>query len=120
MNVLPQAQVTFAWTYFGWIFSFIGSFSLYRGDDVDLAPVVARVGVLHLTRDECEQRVVLADADVLSGQQARAALTNQDGARLDLRSGEFLHAEPLSGRVATVACGARALLVCHFFMPRSS
>src|SRR5688500_3575477 len=114
MNELPHAQMTFASTYFGWIFSFMGSFSLCRWDNVDFATVVARGGVLHLAGDEREQRVVLADSDVLAGEEARAALTHENGARLDLRAGELLHAEPLAGGVASVACGACALFVCHF------
>src|SRR5438093_51499 len=64
MNVLPQAHCTLACMYLGWIFSFMGSFSLCRWDDVDFAPVGARRGVLHFARDEREERVVLADADV--------------------------------------------------------
>src|SRR6267378_4917032 len=99
--------------YLGWIFSFMGSFSLCRWDDVDFATVVARGGVLHFAGDEREERVVLTDADVLARQQARAPLADEDGPRLDLRAGEFLHAEPLAGGVATVACGACALFVCH-------
>src|SRR6266540_2285493 len=113
MNVLPQAHCTLACMYLGWIFSFMGSFSLCRWDDVDFAPVVARGGVLHFACDQSEERVVLADADVLARQESRTALADEDRTRLDQRAGEFLHAETLPGGVATVACGACALFVCH-------
>src|SRR5439155_16596128 len=99
--------------YLGWIFSFMGSFSLYRWDDVDFAPVVARGRVLHFARDEREERVVLADADVLARQETRATLAYEHRTCLNTRAGEFLHAEPLAGGVATVAGGTRAFLVCH-------
>src|SRR5438093_3936655 len=114
MNVLPQAHCTLACMYLGWIFSFMGSFSLCRWDDVDFAPVVARGCVLHFARDEREERVVLADADVLAGKKPRAPLANQHRTCLNTRAREFLHAEPLAGGVATVTGRACALFVCHF------
>src|SRR2546427_8006323 len=100
--------------YLGWIFSFMGSFSLCRRDDVDFAPVVARGGVLHFARDEREERVVFSDTDVLAGQEACAPLTDQHRTWFNTRAGEFLHSEPLAGGVATVARGTCALFVCHF------
>src|SRR5205823_9138420 len=116
-KVLPQAHVTFAWTYLGWIFSFMSClcFLCLRclRDDVHFAAVVARRAVGDLARDEREQRVVLADTDVLARQNLRAALTHEHRAGLDDRAAELLHAEPLPGRVATVAGRTRALLVCH-------
>src|SRR5258705_2839312 len=114
MNVLPQAHCTLACMYLGWIFSFMETFSLCRWDDVDLAPVVAGWVVLHLTGHERKEGVVFADADVLACQEACAPLTDQHRTCLNKRAGEFLHAEPLPGGVATVACGACALFVCHF------
>src|SRR6266545_5712904 len=87
VKVLPQAHWTFACMYLGWIFSFmVCSCFLNRRDDGNLPAVVARRTVLHLARDEREQGVVLPDADVLAGEHPRAALTDEHGARLDLRA----------------------------------
>src|SRR5512135_687241 len=66
VNVLPQAHFTVACTYLGWIFSFMVLCSLSsRRDDVDASAIVSCRSVGHLARDEREQGVVLADADVL-------------------------------------------------------
>src|SRR6266545_29303 len=112
-KVLPQAQVTFACAYLGWIFSFMGSFSLYGRDHVDPAAVVTCWGIAHFARDEREERVVLADTDVLARQHLGAALANEDRTGLDLRPGVFLHAETLARRIAAVAGGTCAFFVCH-------
>src|SRR5690606_20264811 len=81
-------------------------------DHVDDAAAAA-VGEGHRARSEREQRVVLATADVVAGVEVRAALTNDDLAGVDDLAAEALHAQVLGVRVATVARGARALLVCH-------
>src|SRR6266545_6948893 len=78
VNVLPHAHVTFAWTYLGWIFSFmVCSYCLNRRNDGNLPAVVTRGAVLHLARDEREEGVVLADADVRAGEHLRAALADE-------------------------------------------
>src|SRR3954451_15668676 len=59
------------------------------------------------------QRVVAAHADALAGLEAAAALTDDDLAPGDGLAGEHLHAEAFGVRVAAVAGGAEALLVCH-------
>ena len=59
-------------------------------------------------------RVVAADADAVAGLEARAALADDDLAAGDDLAGEHLHAEALGVRVAAVAGGAEALLVCHY------
>src|SRR5258708_5056027 len=82
-------------------------------EDVHLAAIVTRGGVFDDARDEREQRVVFADADVLAGQQLGAALADQDGARVDGGAGPLLHAETLPGGVAAVAGGTRSFFVCH-------
>src|SRR2546423_7917726 len=86
VNVLPQAQVTFAWMYLGWILSFmVCSCSLNRRDDGNLPSVGAGWSVADLAGDEREKGVVLAHADVVAGEDARAALAHEDGAGLDDR-----------------------------------
>src|SRR5438874_1439730 len=88
--------------------------SLVRGrQDVDLAAVVPRGAVLHGARDEREQGVVFADADVLAGDQPGAALAHEDRAGVDDAARVLLHAEPLPGGVATVAGRTRTFLVGH-------
>jgi hypothetical protein len=68
---------------------------------------------LHVARDEREQRVVTATADALTGVEVRAALADDDLARVDELAAEALHAESLCVGVATVAGRGRTLLVCH-------
>ena len=62
---------------------------------------------------EGEQRVVATTADTLTRVEVRAALTDEDLARVDLLATETLDAEELCVRVATVAGRGRTLLVCH-------
>ena len=70
---------------------------------------------------EREQRVVAATADAVTGVEVGAALADEDLAGLDDLAAEALHAEELRVGVATVARGARALLVSHgvFYFPVS-
>src|SRR4051794_1202210 len=68
---------------------------------------------LHRARGAGEQRVVAAHADALAGLEAAAALADDDLAAGHGLAGEDLHAEALGVRVAAVAGGAEALLVCH-------
>lgn len=60
-----------------------------------------------------EQRVVPADADILAGVNARAALAYQNMARLDGLAAEALYAQALALRIAAVARTAACFLVCH-------
>lgn len=53
--------------------------------------------------DKREQRVVLADADVIARLPFRAALTRQDIAAEDVFAAEFLKPEPLCVRIAAVS-----------------
>src|SRR4029079_813655 len=68
---------------------------------------------LDVARDQREQRVVAATADAVAGVEVRAALADEDLARVDELAAEALHAEELCVRVATVAGRGRTLLVCH-------
>src|SRR5438309_1139537 len=60
-----------------------------------------------------EDRVVLADARTGTGAEPCAALANDDHPGLHGLAVEQLHAETLGVRVATVAGGTEAFLVCH-------
>src|SRR5919202_1595864 len=59
------------------------------------------------------ERVVAAHAHALAGLEAAAALAHDDLTAGHGLAGEHLHAEALGVRVAAVAGGAEALLVCH-------
>src|SRR5256885_4653618 len=83
------------------------------GCDVHLAAIVPGRAVFHRARDEREQGVILADADVLAGDELGAALADEDRAGVDDAARVLLDAEPLPGGVAAVSGRARAFLVCH-------
>src|SRR5699024_9399985 len=81
-------------------------------DDVDdLAATTA--AELDGTRGEGEERVVAATADVQARVEVRAALADDDLTGADDLAAEALDTEALGVRVATVARGTRAFLVCH-------
>lgn len=63
--------------------------------------------------DEGEDGVVTADADAGTGVEFRAALADEDVAGDDGLAAEFLHAEALAARVASVLDGALSFLVGH-------
>src|SRR5690606_16304969 len=90
---------------------FVRRLSVRRDDVHDLAAPPA--AELHRTRREGEQRVVLAAAHVVARVEVGAPLAHEDLAGVDRLPAEALDAEALRVRVATVARGARALLVCH-------
>src|SRR5258706_224796 len=52
-------------------------------------------GVAHFAVDQCEQRMVLADADIAAGLELGAALTNDDRAGRNGLAAEHLDAEHL-------------------------
>src|SRR5690606_38900265 len=82
-------------------------------DADDVLAQRASHGEADLAVDECIQRVVLAQADVLAGMEARAALAHDDRARGDRLAAVDLHTEHLRVGIAAVARGTAALLVCH-------
>src|SRR5258706_7451596 len=83
-------------------------------DDVNRALVVrAPNRVFHLAVDPRVQRVVAADADVGAGMHDRAALPNQDLARVDALAAVDLDAEALRLGIAAVSRASARLLVCH-------
>src|SRR2546421_9093741 len=69
---------------------------LLCGRDADKAAVTALVFELHESFNHCEERVVLALTEVLSGLMLRAALAHQNRAGVDELSAEALDAQPLS------------------------
>src|SRR5207247_7730685 len=79
----------------------------------DATAVFADSLVLHLARDHRKQRVVAAESDAGPGADLRASLADQDRARVDQLATIDLHAQHLRIRVAHVARGPAALLVCH-------
>src|SRR3954452_18429882 len=83
-----------------------------RRDDGDDAAAAAFAEV-DRARGAGVDRVVLADPDAVARLEAGPALTHDDLAAGDGLAGEDLHAEALRVRVAAVAAGAEALLVCH-------
>src|SRR5580704_3234264 len=88
-------------------------------DDVD-CPATAERGKLHLPADQREQRVVAATADAVAGVEVRAALADDDLARVHDLAAVTLDAEALGLGVAAVAAGRGALLVCHLRPPPPS
>src|SRR2546427_3329736 len=78
-----------------------------------LVPLLVLVLELDLPVDHREQRVVGPATDVEPGVKFRAPLLHQDAPRAHELAPERFHAEVLRTRVATVAGGADALLVCH-------
>lgn len=70
--------------------------------NADEAAVPAFVLKLHVASDEREEGVILALADVFSGLMLRAALPDENGARVDELSAETLHTQPLTVRIAAV------------------
>src|SRR5690606_40698836 len=81
-------------------------------DDADR--LAATLGAeLDGTGGQREQGVVLATADVVTGVELRAALADEDLARVDELAAEALDAEALGVGVAAVPGGAGTLLRCH-------
>ncbi len=82
-----------------------------RGDRDEA--LVAGAAELDGSVAEREDRVVATEAGARAGAELRAALADDDHARLHGLAGEDLDAESLRLRVATVPRGAETLLVCH-------
>src|SRR6185437_2432962 len=75
---------------------------LFRRFDADELAETAAIAKLDHARDLREQRVVLAQSDVLSGFDTRAALADDDRTAGDQLSAERFHAKPLSIGIAPV------------------
>ena len=70
-------------------------------------------GELDLALGKCEKRIVLTAADVLTGVDVGAALTNDDLAGLHELTVETLGAETLTAGIASVTGGTKTFFVCH-------
>src|SRR5262245_38872340 len=84
-----------------------------RRSHVDLDLAAAALAERHDAVGGGEQRVVAADADIVTGVHLGAALTDQDVAREDLLAAEALHTQPLALRIAAVTRRAACFLMCH-------
>lgn len=74
--------------------------------------VLAR-GEFHLTFDECVDRMVFADPDVLTGMVLRSALTDNDIAGDDSFATEFFYTEALAMRLASVLGTTGTFFMSH-------
>ena len=70
--------------------------SVHSGDDADEAAATALVFELHMTGDERKQRVILTLPDILAGLVLRAALADENRARVNELASETLYAKPLT------------------------
>src|SRR5215208_5057921 len=93
----------------------VGRSDLDGGDRDGLATAPRAEG--HRARGQGEERVVAAAADAEARVEVGAALTDDDLAGLHDLAAEALDAEALRVRVAAVAGGRSALLVCHVVSP---
>src|SRR5271170_4756800 len=84
------------------------------------SPAAAEPAELHLPADQREQGVVAAPPHALAGVEVRAALADDDLARVHQLTAIALDAETLGLGVTAVAAGRRALLVCHLSPPPPS
>ena len=71
----------------------------------------------HIAVNRREERVIAADADVVSGVDMRAALPNEDASRRHVMPGEAFDSEPFADAVTSVAGTAAALFMSHFLPP---
>ena len=86
----------------------------FDGIDADFAMPATFALERDFAGDFGEERVVLADTDVVSRVKMRAALTNENAARRDDGARLFFDAQTLRFAVATVARGADT-----FFMSKT-
>src|SRR5713226_5380511 len=75
----------------------------FRRRDADNAPLRAFIVVLDDASHLCVQRVIAADADVLSRIEARAALTDENRSAAHELSREAFDSQHLGLRIAAVA-----------------
>src|SRR5437667_1534482 len=86
---------------------------LERLDAHRLTILRALDGIAHFAIDQCEQRVIAADADVGAGMKLGATLADDDRAGRNGLATEHLHAEHLRLGVAAVPGGTAAFFLCH-------
>ncbi|CUX35255.1 hypothetical protein AGR5A_Cc70242 [Agrobacterium genomosp. 5 str. CFBP 6626] len=88
----------------------------FRSHGYEHAAVGLRAEV-HVTCGQCENRVVLADADIGARMPLRAALTQNNVAWNDGFAAELLYAKALGFGIATVTRGTASFFVCHWSSP---
>ena len=81
-----------------------------RGIDVD-APVAAIKADVAVGKGE--KGMIATHADVVTGVELGAALTDEDGAGENELAAEAFHAETLAVAVAAVACRSLTFFMCH-------
>jgi len=84
--------------------------SLGGNDDVDATSLSVKHDFAFNQREQC---VILALSNTFTGMKLVADLTDQDIARLDVLTTEFLHTTALCVRVATVSTRTLTFLVGH-------
>jgi hypothetical protein len=72
---------------------------------------------LNYTWGQCEQGVILAAPNVVSGVKVGSTLANNNFARINFLATETLHAEALGITVASVTGAGCTLLMCHGSLP---
>src|SRR5262249_32197174 len=92
---------------------FIDEQLLFGGLDTDELPLASTIAEVNHAGDFREQRVVLAETDVLAGFDASAALANDNRSAGDQLAAKGLHAQPLRVGIAPVFRTAKTFFMCH-------
>ena len=82
-------------------------------DDADDLLLFAELAEMHDAVFQCEDGIVAGDLGVFAGEEARAALTHNNGSGSDLFSAEALDAEALGITIASVAGTSAAFFMGH-------
>ena len=80
------------------------------GNDVDPPTTLVE---LHAAIDQCPNRVITAQTDILAGVELRATLADDDVAGDDRLAAEFFDAEPLADAIAAVLDASLTFLMSH-------
>jgi len=82
---------------------------------IDIHPAAGAVET-NLAIDECPDRVIAAQADILAGEELRAALADDDIAGDDDLAAELFHAEAFADAIAPVFDGTLTFFMSHKLM----
>jgi hypothetical protein len=88
----------------------VGLFSL--GLHIDAAALLVEQDPPVNQREQCP---IASGADVLAGDEFRAALTHQNAPGRDLLAPEFFHAEPFADAIPPIANASLSFFMCHKF-----
>jgi hypothetical protein len=86
----------------------VGLFSL--GLHIDAAALFVEQDPPVNQREQCP---IASGADVLAGDEFRAALTHQNAPGRDLLAPEFFHAEPFADAIPPIANASLSFFMCH-------